>query len=654
MQYSSASPVATAGVVRARVHWVVFATMLLGACGGGSSETPKFTVGGTVAGLAGGSSVTIQNNGAESITVSSNSPFTFPTRIAAGSAYVVTISSQPSGHQCTVASASGTVQSDVSSVRIDCVALSYVVGGTVDGLLPGTAVTLQNNAVDALTINSNGSFVFATALPFGSTYDVDVETAPEDQECTVSAGSGTVGAAAVTTVQVSCVEQTYTIGGTVTGLEPGRSVELLNNGGDSLTVSSNGAFVFATELTKGSLYSVIARSTQPDQNCIVSAGSGSVATNNVASVVVQCLYLRTLYSFGTGLLDGSGPQAGVILHSDGNLYGTTAGGGVNVINTINNLGAGTFFKLTPTGDHTVLWHFGTGQDGQNPSGDLALDANGDFYGTTYAGGLNGTGTVFKMTATGQETVLWNFGAGNDGQNPFGNLLLGQDGNLYGTTSAGGAHGFGVVFRVTPAGVQTVLWSFGAGEDGQTPKGRLVQAIDGNFYGTTESGGEFGFGIVFKVTPSGVEQVLHSFANSPDGQGPQGVTVGPDGALYGTTIGGGAYGAGTAFKVTMSGVATVLWSFGDGSDGRYPLGTLLSGADGNFYGSTAGDGVTNRGTIFRLTPAGMQTLLWRFNETDGSVPFSTLIQGPDGAMYGTTYRGGAGTSGYGGTVFKLSM
>jgi uncharacterized repeat protein (TIGR03803 family) len=157
-----------------------------------------------------------------------------------------------------------------------------------------------------------------------------------------------------------------------------------------------------------------------------------------------------------------------------------------------------------------------------------------------------------------------------------------------------------------------------------------------------------------VTPSGVEQVLHSFANSPDGQGPQGVTVGPDGALYGTTIGGGAYGAGTAFKVTMSGVATVLWSFGDGSDGRNPLGALLSGADGNFYGSTAGDGVTNRGTIFRLTPAGMQTLLWRFNETDGSVPFSTLIQGPDGAMYGTTYRGGAGTSGYGGTVFKLSM
>ena len=637
---------------------VLFTTMLLAACGGGGSsggsEAAKFTVGGTVAGLTGGSSVTLQNNGAQSITVSSNSSFTFPTPIAAGGAYAVTISSQPGGHQCTLASASGTVQSNVSNIRIDCVALSYSVGGVVAGLLPGTAVTLQNNAADALTLNSNGPFVFATPLPFASHYDVSVSSQPEDQVCTASAGSGTVGAANVTSVQITCVEKTYTIGGTVTGLEPGRSVELLNNGGDSLTVSSNGVFAFATSLTRGSHYNVTAISSQPDQNCIVSAGSGTVARSNVTNVVVECLYLRTLYSFGTDSLDGSGPQTGVIFGKDGNLYGATVSGGANVINTANNIGAGTFYKLTPAGAQTVLWQFGSAQDGQNPSGDLAIDGYGDFYGTTYRGGSNGTGTLFKMTPTGQQTVLWNFGAGNDGQNPFGNVVLGQDGNLYGTTSAGGAHGFGVVFRVTPAGAQTVLWNFGAGEDGQTPKGRLLQASDGNFYGTTESGGEFGFGTVFKITPAGVEEVLYSFANGVDGQGPQGVTVGPDGALYGTTLGGGAFNVGIAFKVTLSGDETVLWTFGDGIDARNPAVALLFGADGNFYGTTAGDGVTGHGTVFRLTPDGVETVLWRFKETDGSSPFSTLTQGPDGAIYGTTYRGGTPRFGYGGTAFKLTM
>jgi len=389
----------------------------------------------------------------------------------------------------------------------------YTVGGTVTGLSPGNVVTLQDNGGDTRSVSSNASFTFATAIAFGSAYSVSVSGQPTEQICTVNAGSGTMGAANVTNIQVNCVVKTYTIGGTVSGLQPGDSVVLLDNGGDAATVSSNGAFTFATGLIKGAAYNVTVGTQPSGQNCFVfGSGSGTVATSNVTNVVVQCPFVRTLYTFGFTAEDGSGPEAGVVLGSDGNLYGVTAGGGPNWVNTGNNLGAGIFFKLTPAGAETVTWNFGAGMDGQNPSGDLAVDAGGNFYGTTTAGGLYGDGTVFKMTPTGQETVLWNFGSGTDGQQPFGSVVLGQDGNLYGTTTAGGTYGLGTVFRLTPAGVESVLWSFGATGDGQAPKNRLIQGSDGNLYGTTESGGAFGYGTVYELTLAGAETVLYSFAD----------------------------------------------------------------------------------------------------------------------------------------------
>jgi uncharacterized repeat protein (TIGR03803 family) len=638
----------------------MLATLLLAACGGGggsSSPPAKYTVGGTVSGLAQGNAVTLQNNGGESIIVTSNSPFTFATPGVSGSSYAVTIAGQPTGQQCSLTLGAGTLQSsNVNSVQVNCVALTYTVGGTVTGLSPDNVVTLQNYGGDTRTVSSNASFTFATAIAFGSAYSVSVSGQPTEQICTVSAGSGTMGAANVTNIQVNCVVKTYTIGGTISGLQPGNSVVLLDNGGDAATVSSNGAFTFATGLIKGAAYNVTVGTQPSGQNCFVFGdGSGTVATSNVANVVVQCPFVRTLYTFGATADDGSGPEAGVILGSDGNLYGVTAGGGPNWVNTGNNLGAGIFFKLTPAGAETVTWNFGAGMDGQNPSGDLAVDAGGNFYGTATAGGLYGDGTVFKMTPTGQETVLWNFGSGTDGQQPFGSVVLGQDGNLYGTTTAGGTYGLGTVFRLTPAGVESVLWSFGATGDGQAPKNRLIQGSDGNLYGTTESGGAFGYGTVYQLTLAGAETVLYSFADGADGQGPEGVVEGPDGALYGITIGGGTYTVGTAFKVTKGGVETILWAFGNGSDGRNPIDPPLFGLDGNLYGVTDNGGLNGLGTVYRLTPSGTETVLWSFKGTDGEAPVSTLTQGPDGTIYGTTYRGGTpGGSGYGGTVFELTM
>lgn len=636
------------------VFWGLITALPLAACGGGGGDspaaTPTYSVSGTVNGLATGGSVTLQNNGGDSVTVSAGSSFTFPTALVSGSAYSVTVSDQPRGQQCSVSSGSGSVgHSNVSSIVVNCVKLTYTVGGAVTGLSPGGNLSLLDNAGDALTVNGNGSFTFSTAIAYGESYAVTVDSQPADQTCTVGFGSGTVSAENVTNVQVSCIARTYTIGGTVTGLQPDRTLVLLDNGGDSVSVSANGTFTFMTGLSKGTSYTVTIGNEPSDQNCFIDKGSsGVVATSNVTDIVIHCPFVTTLFSFGP-VIGGYGPETGLLLAGDGSLYGTTVSGGTNTVNTTNGDGAGIFFKLT-SGQETVLWNFGAGQDGQNPSGDLVMDADGNFYGTAIIGGQYNGGIVFKLTAAGQETVLWNFGSGSDGKQPFGSLVLGQDGNLYGTTEEGGANGFGTVFRLTTAGVETVLWSFGAAGDGQTPKARLIQSSDGNLYGTTESGGTYGYGTVYRLTLTGTETVLYSFADGADGQGPEGVVEGSDGALYGITIGGGSSSTGTAFKVTKDGTETRLWTFGINSDGANPAVPPIFGSDGNLYGVTANGGVAGVGAVYQLTPGGRETVLWSFAVSDGETPFGTLTQGPDGALYGTTYLGGSG----GGVVFKLTM
>jgi uncharacterized repeat protein (TIGR03803 family) len=277
--------------------------------------------------------------------------------------------------------------------------------------------------------------------------------------------------------------------------------------------------------------------------------------------------------------DGASPLAGLVEGGNGNFYGTTSSGG----SAAPYPGAGTVFKITPAGIETVIHSFSggylagdTSTDGAGPMGALIRGNDGNFYGTTYAGGLGystgdsilgGFGTVFKITPAGEETVLYAFDSfGSDGLGPQAGLVLGNDGNFYGTTSAGGGYGYGgkgTVFRVTPAGVETLLHSFtGAGGipgswDGAVPVAALIQGSDGNFYGTTLYGGvdgittDQGYGTVFKITPSGVESVLHSFGpqNSSDGLGPDtNLIQGNDGNLYGTTPGGGTTGGGTFFEL----------------------------------------------------------------------------------------------------------
>ena len=358
--------------------------------------------------------------------------------------------------------------------------------------------------------------------------------------------------------------------------------------------------------------------------------------------------LTTLHTF-TGP-DGGYPSSGLILGSDGNFYGLT--GGVSGDND------GTFFRMTPTGTLTTLYAFNGSTDGGTPGGDLIQGGGGNFYGTATGILSSNDGTVFRITPAGVITTLYSFTGAGDGATPEGGVILGSDGNLYGTTT-GGDDNFGTIFRVTPAGAISVLYRFTGGSDGENPEAGLIQGSDGNFYGTT-TGGETtagvvaGYGSVFRITPAGAFTTLYSFDDGTDGGFPTaGLLEGGNGNFYGTTEEGGTAGSGTAFMITPGGALTTLYTFtGVGSDGMYPAAALILGSDGNFYGTTAAGGSAGAGTVFMMTPAGVVTTLYSFNgSSDGTAPFARLRQDGAGIFYGTTNGGESG--GYG-TVFKLQV
>jgi uncharacterized repeat protein (TIGR03803 family) len=286
--------------------------------------------------------------------------------------------------------------------------------------------------------------------------------------------------------------------------------------------------------------------------------------------------------------------------------------------------------------------------------------DGNFYGTTAGGGANSAGTVFKITPGGQLTTLYSFCAHTncpDGAQPYAGLVRATDGNFYGTTFSGGANSYGTVYRITPKGALTTLHSFDL-TDGSQPYAALVQATSGSLYGTTSGGGPSNSGTVFKITAGGSLTTLHTF-DGTDGLGPVGALVqGTDGDFYGTTQSSGQNGSGTVFKITPGGTLTTLHSFGS-TDGSFPSCGLIQAIDGSFYGTTyqGGNNATcgfgnGCGTVFKITLRGTLTTLHIFNSTDGANPIAGLVQATDGSFYGTTYAGGA--RGDWGTIFKVTQ
>jgi uncharacterized repeat protein (TIGR03803 family) len=344
--------------------------------------------------------------------------------------------------------------------------------------------------------------------------------------------------------------------------------------------------------------------------------------------------------------DGGLPYAALVQGADGSFYGTTEYGGA--------YGYGTVFKMTTNGTSTLVsFNY---SNGANPVAGLVQGADGNFYGTTYSGGANGYGTVFKITASGTLTTLASFSYSTNGASPHAGLLQGTDGNFYGTTSSGGTNGgYGTVFRMTTNGALTALVSFNS-TNGARPYGGLVQGADGNFYGTTLSGGTNGVGTAFRMTTNGTLTTLVAF-NYSAGESPEaGLVQGADGNFYGTAENGGLNNGGTVFRMSTNGTLTTLVSFNSFNyiNGAYPYGGLVQGADGNFYGTTSEGGAYNNGTMFRLASDGMLTILYSFDGTNGDFPQAALVQGSDGNFYGTTSGGGVGYNGTSssgdGTVF----
>lgn len=366
--------------------------------------------------------------------------------------------------------------------------------------------------------------------------------------------------------------------------------------------------------------------------------------------------------------NGSGPSGSLVQGIDGNLYGVTGGGGTN--------GNGTLFKITPQGSLSVLYNFCSQPncaDGQGPNG-LALGRDGNIYGTANLGGTNGGGTFFKLTSTGVAT-LYNFCSPYSCEPGCPNpVVAGADGNFYGTT--GGCLN-GSVFKITPQGVLTVLWDFCSlpnCADGYATLASLMQGDDGDFYGAAQAGGAYGYGTIFKITPKGALTTLYNFCSQPncaDGWGPLSPPVqATNGNFYGTVQSPLIHPSpGSVFEFTRDAVFNTLYNFctlPNCADGDAPYNSpLIQGTNGYLYGITfAGGnnalncdypGEAGCGTIFEITPGGTPTTLHDFNSADVSSPFYSynggLVQATNGTFYGPTASGGANGNG---TVFSLSV
>jgi len=371
----------------------------------------------------------------------------------------------------------------------------------------------------------------------------------------------------------------------------------------------------------------------------------------------QAQTLTVLYSF-TGAADGSFPESGVTLDGAGNVYGTTENGGSG---NFNCSGCGVVFKVSGAGDETVLHSFTGNLDGAFPLyGTLFRDPAGNLYGTTSTGGANGGGTVFRLSPNGSQISI----AFPNGTGPgFSAAGLTPDsaGNAYGTTQYRGTgcvpYGCGTVFKVSHTGKITIVHSFQSGTDGANPIADLVGDNAGNLYGTTLDGGASNAGTVFKVDYTGKESVLYAFLGGVDGGLPHaGLLRDGIGNLYGTTSSGGLNSGGTLFKVDSAGNHTILYNFCSQSclDGQTPMGNLALDSAGNIYGATQYGGNADAGVVFELGTNGVETVLYNFCNvgdcTDGDGPVSGVTRDNQGNLYGTTFYGG--TVGYG-VVFKLT-
>ena len=421
-----------------------------------------------------------------------------------------------------------------------------------------------------------------------------------------------------------------------------------------------------------------------------SGGNGSAGT--VYRYSLSDNALTVVHHFGDAT-DGQYPQGGVILGSDGMLYGTTQSGGLYgqgvifgldpetgvylVLHHLNSsdgrypfgnliesspgtllgvcseggsFNTGTVFKCTTEGSFSVLKQLNSSVDGGFSKSGLTSDGQGAFIGVTEYGGANGFGTLFTITESGTFYKVHDFDYTNEGSNPVTRVSTGENGAVYGVCAAGGAADFGTLFSFS-SGIVTKIHDFSLPLDGASPRG--LNAGQTAFFGTTENGGRTNNGLFFTTLINGQTTKLHSFDSMIEGRSPNGVlTVTDDGDFVGTARFGGLDDSGTIFSISPDGELTLLYTFATSNDGRYPYSAPVSHSDGNFYGTTVGGGIFDDGVIYRLDGDLTYTVLYElFSFYDGAAPEAGLTVGADGELYGLTTTGGSYNAG---TLFKFDL
>lgn len=443
----------------------------------------------------------------------------------------------------------------------------------------------------------------------------------------------------------------------------------------SVSNTTNGAVAWSVDnlaggnatvgtISSGGLYTAPATVPNPATVTVTATSQADAAVASSASVTIGPYAIQNIESF-TSLADGAAPSASLIQASDTYFYGTAQQGGTN--------GYGTVFRVDSTGKDIATVHDFSESDGAYPTGPLIQASDHNLYGTTEFGGTYNEGTVFEVNiATQTFSTVYSFSGGNDGGDVLSGLIE-AGGYFYGTTFSGGQYSSGTVFKMSLSGDITVLYSFTGGADGDGPEG-IILGSDGYFYGGTQNGGDpscsdgggIGCGVVFKMDANGNLQVLHTFTGSDGAQIDESLFQSPvDHDFYGTTLFGGdpnctvsTYsGCGSIFRVDSSGIFTELHQFTGGADGGVPFSSLIQASDGDFYGTATAGGdpscsviasgenfptYNGCGTVFKMDSSGNVNALYSFkgSPTDGSNPFSSLLVGNDGYFYGTTRWGGS--------------
>jgi N-acetylneuraminic acid mutarotase len=586
------------------------AGLMLAACGSSSnSASTPITVGGTVTGLTPGASIELTNNGGAAVALTANGSFTFSDGLEIGASYDVTIAQQPTGESCKVSNGTGTVGAAVANILITCTANGYTISGSLAGLLSGQSLIIQDNGADSATLSANGNFTFSSSVSSGSNYAVTILTQPAGQSCAVTNGSGTVGSENITNVAISCSDNTYNVGVTVSGVNAS-GLHLENNGSDSLSVVANGTFNFNTPVASGSPYAVTIASQPQGETCTVANGSGTIASSNVSNVTVSCIaQLFPISGTLTGLLSGGS----IILQDNGTNNTTLSANGT--FSFSSPVASGSSYSVTilaqPAGQSCAVTR-GSGTVAGGAVSNVSIACSDDTYNIGVAvSGVIRSGLVLEDNGADNLTVStngsFNFATPVPGGSPYAITLLAQPAGesctvSNGSGTVGAANITGIPVQCTP-----LQYSISGALTGLMPSSSLMVEDNGGNVTTLSANGSFSF--------SGQIASGSTYAVT--------VSTQPPGQSCAVTNGSGT--------VVSSNVTTVAIAC---SDNTYNIGVAVSGLAGGtslVLQDNSGDNLTvsTNGSLNFATPI-----------PSGSTYAVTVLTQPTGQT--CTVTGGSGT------------